>query len=83
MLPSGKIVPTPRIRSPQELGTLVRERRRALAVTQVELAGLARVGPRFIGELERGKPTLELEKVLRVLDRLGLAVRIEPREAER
>lgn len=61
----------------------MRERRRALAVTQVELAGLARVGPRFIGELERGKPTLELEKVLRVLDRLGLAVRVEPREAER
>lgn len=60
------------LRSPAELGALVRTRRRALHATQVELAALADVGPRFIGDLERGKATLEIGKVLRVLDRLGL-----------
>ena len=43
-------------------------------MTQAELAALADVGPRFVGELERGKPTLEIGKVLRVLDRLALGI---------
>lgn len=63
--------PTP-IRSAAQLGAVVRARRQALGTTQTELAALSDVGPRFVGELERGKPTLELAKVLRVLDRLGL-----------
>lgn len=62
-----------------ELGRAVRSRRRELGVTQIELAGLANVGARFIGELERGKETLELGRVLRVLDRLGLEVRLVQR----
>ena len=37
------------------------------------------VGVRFVSELENGKPTLEIEKVLRVLSRLGLEVTITPR----
>jgi len=60
--------------TPAGLGALVRARRKALGATQVELAALCDVGPRFVVELERGKPTLELGKVLRVLDRLGLTL---------
>lgn len=68
------------LRTPGQLGALVRARRKALATTQVELAALSDVGPRFVGDLERGKATLEIGKVLRVLDRLGLLVFARARE---
>ncbi|HEY4530683.1 MAG TPA: type II toxin-antitoxin system Y4mF family antitoxin [Luteimonas sp.] len=54
------------------LGLAVREARKTHGLTQAELAGLAGTGLRFIGELERGKPTLEVGKVLDVLAVLGL-----------
>lgn len=60
------------IETTAQLGNLLRTRRKALRVTQAELAGLSGVGVRFIVELEHGKPTLELGKVLRVLERLGV-----------
>ena len=61
-----------RAQTPAEVGAIVRARRKALGVTQAELAGLADVGARFIVELEQGKATLELGKVLRVFERLGV-----------
>ena len=54
------------------LGTAVRQARKAHGLTQAELAGLAGTGPRFISELERGKASAELGKVLDVLAVLGL-----------
>ncbi|HWB75480.1 MAG TPA: type II toxin-antitoxin system Y4mF family antitoxin [Nannocystaceae bacterium] len=67
-------------RTPAELGALVRARRRALGATQIELAALADVGARFVVELERGKPTLELGRVMRVLAQLGLELVIRERD---
>ena len=52
--------------------TLVRQQRKQLALNQLDLAGLGNTGNRFIVELERGKPTLQLQKVLQVMDLLGL-----------
>ena len=54
------------------LGLAVRQARKANVLTQADLAGLAGTGPRFISELERGKPNVELGKVLDVLAVLGL-----------
>ena len=54
------------------LGTAVRRARKAHGLTQADLAGLAGTGPRFISELERGKASAELGKVLDVLAVLGL-----------
>lgn len=79
MFPNGTIRTLVKIRDIQSIGTLVRERRRAQGATQAELAALAGVGPRFVGELERGKGTLEICKVLKVLERLGLVVDISGR----
>lgn len=56
----------------QALGLAIRHARKAHHLTQAELAGLAGAGPRFISDLERGKPTVELGKVLDVLAVLGL-----------
>ena len=54
------------------LGTAVRQARKVHGLTQADLAGLAGTGPRFISELERGKASAELGKVLDVLAVLGL-----------
>jgi len=45
----------------------VRELRKQAKLSQEELAGRARVGLRFIRELERGKATVRLDKVNQVL----------------
>jgi HTH-type transcriptional regulator / antitoxin HipB len=55
-----------------DLGKLIRAKRTSLGVTQAETAGLSGVGVRFLSELERGKESVELGKVLRVLNALGL-----------
>lgn len=53
------------------MGAFVRARRKARGLTQQQLAELAEVGTRFVSELERGKPTLRLDHVNRVLAVFG------------
>lgn len=62
------------IRSSVELGAVIRERRKRLALTQLDLAGLGNTGNRFVVDLENGKPTVQLQKVLDLMDLLGLEV---------
>lgn len=50
----------------------VRDRRKALRLTQDDLADLASCSPRFIRALEAGKSTVRMDKLLDVLDALGL-----------
>ena len=60
------------------LGLIVRRERKAQKLKQTELAAVSGVGIRFIVDLEAGKPTLQLEKVLRVVTTLGCAITITP-----
>lgn len=62
----------------KSLGLIVRRERKAQKLRQAELAAAAGVGSRFIVDLEAGKPTLQLEKVLHVLATLGCDVTIVP-----
>jgi y4mF family transcriptional regulator len=57
--------------SPKSIGIFVRERRLASGLTQQELGELAGVGTRLISELERGKTTLRMDAVNRVLRVFG------------
>jgi len=61
----------------QALGTQVRQCRKELGLSQLDAAGLCGVGERFLSELERGKPTVQLGKVLQVIRRLGLRMAVE------
>lgn len=63
-------------RATAQLGAAVRTRRRALRLKQAELCDLAGVGLAFLYELEHGKPTVRLDKVLAVLKVLGLAIEL-------
>jgi HTH-type transcriptional regulator / antitoxin HipB len=56
----------------QDFGKLIRDTRKASGVTQKELAAACGTGIRFIRELEKGKPTCELDKALLVASMLGL-----------
>ena len=60
------------------LGLIVRRERKAQKLKQAELAAVSGVGIRFIVDLEAGKPTLQLEKVLRVIMTLGCDITITP-----
>lgn len=61
------------------IGRAVRRERRALGLTQTELAGLCGVGVRFVSELEGGKPSLEIGRALHVLHHLGLDLYVKQR----
>jgi y4mF family transcriptional regulator len=54
----------------------VKTKRKALGLTQLELADRAGLGLRFIRELEQGKQTLRLDKVNQVMALFGH--RMEP-----
>lgn len=56
----------------EQLGGLVRKHRKKLGVTQKELAMVCGTGLRFIVDLEKGKPTCQIGKVLQALQALGL-----------
>lgn len=60
--------------SAQQIGSLVRQRRQANHLTQRELSELAGVGLRLVSELERGKATLRMDAVNRVLAVFGLTL---------
>jgi y4mF family transcriptional regulator len=71
--------PYGKISDPRQLGALLRQVRKAQGITQEDLSALAGVGPRLIGEIERGKPTAEIGKVFQLLASLGLDLTIQPR----
>jgi y4mF family transcriptional regulator len=55
-------------------GAAVRLYRKQLGVNQTRLAGVSGTGLRFISELENGKPTIQLDKALRVAKVLGMNI---------
>lgn len=63
---------TPTITSSKQFGQRVRDRRKALKMTQRELALAIGVGERFVVELEQGKETCQLDKALRAAKAVGL-----------
>lgn len=64
--------PSPHAARVAALARALRARRKALRLTQVDLSLLAGCGADFIYDLEAGKPTLRLDKLLDVLHVLGL-----------
>lgn len=60
------------IHSVADLGLAIRAERKAQGLTQTQLADLSGSGLTFISNLERGKATSEIGKVLTVMNTLGL-----------
>ena len=58
-----------------DIGEYIRAKRKLHRLTQVELAERSGVGVRFVRELERGKATVQLDKVNQVLSLFGEELR--------
>jgi len=69
-----KIILTGNINLAKKSGEIVSRYKKMQELTQVELAGLAQTGVRFISELENGKGTVQFDKVMHILDLLGIEV---------
>jgi len=68
-----------KVSNTKELGALVRQRRKQAGLTLKDAAGMAGVGIRFLSELERGKPTLQLGLAIEVLQLFGLELDVRAR----
>ena len=63
-----------RIRTPKDIGAVIREGRRTLGLDQGELAKKVGVSRLWINQIERGKPGASLGLVLRTLAVVGAEV---------
>jgi y4mF family transcriptional regulator len=72
ILPIGKIT----IMDAKEFGKAIRHTRKAQGLTQQQLAMTANTAPRFISDLENGKPTCQIGKSLHVAHCLGIQVEL-------
>ena len=61
----------------EEIGQIIKQVRKKIGVTQRSLALTSGTGLRFIIELEKGKPTCQIGKVLTVMRTLGFKIVIE------
>lgn len=69
-----------RLRTVKSIGMRIREIRKAQGVSQETLAWLAGTGQRYVSELERGKETIRVREMLKVLDALGCGIYIPDRQ---
>jgi DNA-binding XRE family transcriptional regulator len=66
-------------RSPQDLGTAIASRRKQLGLSQDNVADLIGTNRRVVGELERGKSTVQLKIAIDACRVLGLDIEVRPR----
>ena len=65
------------IRTPRELGAVIRERRRRHGLDQKELASKIGVSRQWVVEMEKGKARAEVGLVLRALDALSIRLSLD------
>lgn len=63
----------------KSLGQAIRARRKELSYTQAYLSEFTGFSVTFISDLERGKPTAEIEKTIRLINILGMDLLVERR----
>jgi y4mF family transcriptional regulator len=68
------------VKNPKDLGELLRKKRKAQNLTQGQVAEYCGVSVKFISEVERGKKTAEIGKVLYLLETLGIDLIADTRE---
>jgi len=71
------------IRTPLDLGLIIRDRRRKLGINQGDLAEKAGVGRQWLVGVEHGKARAEIGLVLRTLAALGLTLSVDGGDRDR
>ena len=70
------------VHNPSELGRLASQARTELGLRQSDLHAYTKLATRFIGEVEHGKQTAQIGKVMDMLESLGLEFVIRPKSEE-
>ena len=68
------------VRETRDFGEALRSRRRAVGLSQQDVASVIGVNRRVISELERGKATVQLKIALEAARAVGLDVALLPRD---
>ena len=63
-----------RVTGENVLGACLRQRRKKLGYTQEEVADMLGYSPRLVGEMERGRGTVGIDKVLLYAMSLGIDI---------
>jgi len=61
---------------PQLLASLIRKHRKAAGVSQLQLAEMAGVGKTAVFDLEKGKETIQLDTLRKILTVLNIKVQL-------
>ena len=62
--------------NPQELANTIREHRKAARLSQLQLAELAGVGKTVVFDIEKGKETIQLDTLRKILAVLNITVKL-------
>lgn len=65
------------ITSTKALGEVIRQERKRQGLRQADLAAMVGASHVFLGDVEKGKPTVQWGRVLQLLDELGLRLSVE------
>ena len=68
-----------KITDSKSLGKAIKIRRKELNYTQAYLAEFTGLSVTFISDVERGKPTAEIEKTIQLVNILGMDLSVEKR----
>jgi HTH-type transcriptional regulator/antitoxin HipB len=66
-------------RSAVDIGAAIRKKRKEDGLTLADAAGLCNVNYRFLSDLENGKATAQIGKVLQTLHALGIEIELKDR----
>ena len=66
-----------RISTPRELGHAIQSQRKAQGMRQQDLADLIGASHVFVRHVEQGKPTVQLGRVLQLLEQLGIELHVD------
>ncbi|MBT3185209.1 MAG: helix-turn-helix transcriptional regulator [Nitrospina sp.] len=67
-----------RIRLPKYMGRAIKDTRNKKKMTQSDLADITGVSVKFISDVERGKETVQMDKVFDLARALGLQIYLTP-----
>ena len=70
------------IHTPKDLGELAEKTRTELGLRQSDIHSHSKLTTRFIGEVEHGKETAQIGKVMKMLESIGLELVIRPQTSE-
>lgn len=71
-----------KIRDTNQIGKIIRTERKRQNILQQDLADLSGVSQHFLSNLENGKATVEFQKVLQILQTLGIDMYLKNRSMD-